>query len=440
MPADTVLWIEIGIAALIGIVILMVRIEFAILLYGFALGFPDCATPLGATINVRLDDLFLLAFLARMVLWSPAPLSRGQAGIFRWLWIFLAACGVSAVLETALGVPPDPYDAARMAGCAVIFFVLPRILDSKKRLRFFVSGLALAGIALVIQVRQHVEASGGAGASANFQQLKSAATFDTWNPNTVGQAAILLVLGAGLGWILFSGAPAKKILWPCLAAGFALLPAFVFVRGSAISIAAAVALFLCLLRRWKSLLLFAALSSLAVLVLYARDRQFLEGAATVNVSTGEGLSSRLNRWGMAVQGIQDKPWLGHGFGQELCYLTQIGGEGVAHNDYLTVWLELGVGGLLLFLGTIFQFIRGGWRLYRHSRYQQQGALVLAATLALFLDSMGLPTLYWEKLPTITLSLGVALIGLCERNEMEIASPALSTRVHETLDGIPAPTT
>jgi O-antigen ligase len=147
----------------------------------------------------------------------------------------------------------------------------------------------------------------------------------------------------------------------------------------------------------------------------------MEDATSVNVATGEGFSHRFDRWGMALQGIQTQPFVGHGFGQELTYLTLIGGEGRAHDAYLAVWLELGLGGLLLFLVTIFQFVRAGFILYGNPRFQLHGTLILALILALALDSLGLPTLYWEKLPTIALSLAVALVGLCERDVPEISS-------------------
>jgi O-antigen ligase len=355
-PTPT-LWLELGVAALLGVATLWTRAEYALFLYGLALGFPDFAVPLGATVNLRVDDVLLILFLARMILWSPAPLSRSQRAIFMWQMIFLGVCIFSIAVESAQGSPPQAYDAAKMAGCAAIFLVLPRVVQSETRLRFLVAGLVCGGIALAIQVRQHLDANGAT--VANFQQLKSAATFDTWNPNTVGQAAILLVFAAGLGWIVFSGSLVHKILWPSLAAGFALLPAFVFVRGSSLSIASGLILFLCLLRRWKSLLVFAAICLCVVLYLNTYQRQLLEEASTLNVSTGEGFSHRFDRWDMAVEAIRSRPLTGHGFGQELAYLTEIGSEGRAHDDILTVWVELGLGGLILFVITIAQFARAG---------------------------------------------------------------------------------
>ena len=379
MYPTATLWFEIGVAILLGSVFLWTKPEYGLFLYAFSLGFPDFAYPLGTTINIRLDDVLIVLFLARIILWAPAPLSRRQRSIFTWQGIFLAASLLSIAAETAQGRPPGGYDAARMAGCAVIVFVLPLLVQSERRLRFFVAGLMCGGVALVIQVHQHLGES-SSNDFANFQQLKSAATFGTWNPNTIGQAALLLVFAAGLGGIVFSKTLMNGILWPCLAVGFALVPALVFVRGTSISIAAGFLLFLCMVRRWKWVLIFGAVCLSAILYLHSRDPQLMKDATTVNLTTGEGFSHRFDRWDMAFRAIQKKPLFGQGFGQELNYLTLIGSEGRAHNTYLTVWLELGLGGLLLFLAAIFQFVRAGFFLYGNPRFQSAGSVDLGAHL------------------------------------------------------------
>lgn len=419
MHVSAIPWFEIETAILIGIGTFCAKPEYGLFLYAFALGFPDFAVPLGTTTHLRLDDVLLVPFLARAILWSPAPLSRSQRSIYAWQAIFVAVCAFSIAVESAQGTPPEAYNSAKLAGCTAIALVIARVVQSERRLRFFVAGLMCAGVALATQVRQHLDANFSSSFS-NFQQFKSAATFSTWNPNTIGDAAILLVFAAGLGWIILPRS-ASRILWPGLAMGFALVPAFLFVRGSSLSIAAGVILFLYLLRRWKSLLFFAAVCLCAVFYLYSLDRQRFQDAATLNVTTGEGFSERFDRWDMAVRAIQAKPLIGHGFGQELPYLTRIGSEGVAHNDYMTAWLELGLGGLLVFMVVIFRFVRAGWLLYEKPQFQRHGALILALTFALCLDSLALPTLYWEKLSTIALSLAAALIGICERNDPEIAA-------------------
>jgi O-antigen ligase len=416
MYPTPMLWMEIGVAVVLGVAILWTNVEYGLFLYAFALGFPDFACPFGTTINIRLDDVLLLLFLVRTMLWSPAPPSRSQKSIFAWQAIFLAVCVLSIAVETARAASPGAYEAAKMAGCVAILFVLPRLLQSRRRLKFFVTGLMCAGVALGIQVRGHL-AEASSNSFVNFQELKSAATFGTWNPNTIGQAAVLLVFAAGLGGIIYSRTLVNRILWPCLAAGVAFMPALLFVRGTTLSIAAGFILFLSLLRRWKWLLLFTAVCACAVFYLHSHDRQLMEDATAVNLTTGEGFSHRFERLDTALQGIRQGPWIGQGFGQEMAFLDLIGSPGRAHNAYLAVWLELGLGGLLLFLAAIFQFVRAGFLLYENPRFQSRGALILALMFALGLDSLGLPTLYWEKLPTIALSLAVAVAGICERTEL-----------------------
>jgi hypothetical protein len=419
MVLTPILCFEIGVAVLLAVAILWTKAEYGVFLYALALGFPDIALPLGDAINIRVDDVLILLFLTRMTLWTPAPLSKKQWNIFKWQVIFLGACFLSIAVETSMGAPPGAYETAKMAGCSAILFVLPRLLETQKRMRFFVAGLMCGGAALVIQIRMHLD-DFSSTRIANFQELKGAATFSTWNPNTVGQAALLLAFGAGLGGILFSKTWANKMLWPSLAMAFALVPALMFVRGTTLSIAAGFVLFLFMVRRWKWVLAFGVACLCAVLYVHARNPQLLEDATAVNVATGEGFSHRFDRWGMAFQGIQTQPFIGQGFGQELPYLTLIGSEGRAHDAYLAVWLELGLGGLVLFLAAAFQFVRAGFLLFGNTRFRMHGALILALILALSLDSLGLPTLYWEKLPTIALALAVALVGLCDREVPEIA--------------------
>ena len=436
MHLSAILWFEIGTAILIGIAVLWAEPQYGLFLYAFALGFPDFAVSLGTTTHLRLDDVLLVPFLARAALWSPVPFSRTQRTIYTWQLIFLAACVFSIAVESAQGRPPLTYDVARMAGCASIIFVLQRLVQTEKRLRFFVAGLVCAGIALAIQIRFHLVAD-ATRAFASFQQFKGVATFETWNPNTIGQATVLLVFAAGLGWIIYSGTLTGSILWPSLAVGFALVPMLLFVRGGSLSIAAGFILFLSLLRRWKAIVAFSTVCLCAVLYLNSQHKQLLEGAAAIDVVTGEGFSDRFDRWNMAVRAIQAKPLIGQGFGQQFPYLTQIGGEGVAHNDYLAVWLELGLGGLVVFLAMIFQFVRAGWFLYRKPRFRRHGALLLAVTFAFCIDGIGLPAQYWEKLSTVALSLAAAVVGLCERNELEMGVKEVRTPAREPFERLSA---
>jgi O-antigen ligase len=411
-------WLEVCIAALLVGGYVCAKPEHALFLYGLALGFPDLAFPLGTVVNIRLDDVLILLFLIRFIFWTPASTVPRQRKIFRSQMCLFAFCVFSAVVESARGVPPPAYETAKMMGCAAIVSVLPRLLQSERRVRFLIAGLTSGGMALLIQIAWRL-GSNTANIQANFQEYKNAATFTTWNPNTLGQAAMLAVFAAGLGGILYSKSRAGKIIWPTLAFGFALIPAAMFVRGTTLSIAAAFLLFLGLTRRWKWVLAFFVLCLFAIAIVRATHPDLFEGATRVDLSTGDGLSHRFQRWETALGAIRQNPFFGQGFGQEWVYLSSIGSEGRAHNAYLTVWIELGIGGVALVLAVVYQIVSAGLSLYRQPRSQMHGALLLSLIFAMCLDSFGLPTLYWEKLPTIAISIGVALAGICERQFAEV---------------------
>ena len=292
-------------------------------------------------------------------------------------------------------------------------------------------GAVCGGVALALQI-VHRLGDSSANLQANFQEFKSAAAFATWNPNTIGQAAMLVVFAAGLGGILFSNSRPGKLLWPSLAIGFALVPSLVFVRGTTLSIAAGIVLFLCLSRLWNWVLVFFLLCVSVVFFVRATSPQLFAGATQVDLATGEGLSHRAERWEMAIGAIGAKPIAGQGFGQEWVYLSEIGSEGRAHNAYLTAWIEMGIGGLALLLAVVVQIVLEGISLYRLPQFHLQGALLLALIFAICIDSFGLPTLYWEKLPTIAISIGVALVGICERKLFEPARQEARAHGFESL--------
>jgi len=412
-------WLEAGVGALLLGWYLCAEPDHALFLYGLALGFPDVAFPLGTAVNIRLDDVLILLFLIRIIFWTPPSQVPGQRRIFLSQMLFFAFCVSSAVVESARGVPPPPYEAAKMLGCAVIVLVLPRILQSERRLRSLIVGLICGGLALAIQIAQRL-ASSSANIQANFQEYKNAATFTTWNPNTLGQAGMLASFAAGLGGILYAKSWAAKIMWPVLSCGFALIPASMFVRGTTLSLVAAFLLFLCMVRKWKWVLAFLVLCLIVIGFLRATHPDLFDSATRVDLSTGDGLSHRRDRWATALGVIREKPLVGQGFGQEWVYLSGIGSEGRAHNAYLTVWIELGIGGVAFLLAIVYQFVSAGIMLYKQPQFRMHGALLLALMAAICLDSLGLPTLYWEKLPTISLCMAVALLGICQRQASEDA--------------------
>jgi O-antigen ligase len=431
MDLSITLGVEIGIAVLLTLAVFWAKPEYGLFFYGIALGFPDIALPLGTAINLRLDDGLIVFFLLRSLLWSPASLTSGQRSIFKWQACLAAACTLSALVGFARHTPPAAYETIKMIGCVAILISLPRLLLSERRIRFLAAGLMCGGVALMFQIGQRLE-SNPKNFLGGFQQLKTAASFTTWNPNTIGQASTLLVFAAGLGWITFRRSRIHSALWFCFATTFSLIPALVFSRGAGLSLTTGYVFFLWLVRRWKLALVFLMIGVSIFGYVRARDSELVDSATQVDITTGEGFSHRFDRWDMAIGAIKSDPYLGHGFGQEWTYLSDIGSEGRAHNAYMTVWIEMGFGGLALLLAAIYQFVSRAVSLYRDSEFQMYGALLLAWSVAVCMDSIGSVTLYWEKLPTIALSIGIALIGICERNRMWPAAQNAFAAQYEAL--------
>jgi len=411
---------EIGIAIALILVVFWGKPEYGLFVYGAVLGFPDTALPFGTAINLRLDDALIVFFLLRSFLWSPASLTSGQKSIFKWQMFLAVACAFSALVGFASGTPPAAYETIKMIGCVGILIALPRLLQTKRRFRFLVAGLMCAGVALMVQIGQRL-GSGPANFLGSFQELKNAAAFSTWNPNTIGQASMLLAFAAGLGWIVFRKSRVYSGIWLGFATIFSLIPTMVFARGAGFSIAVGYVLFLLLTRHWKFALLFLLIGLSIFAYLRKVDTELVDSATRINITTGEGFSHRFDRWDMAMEAIRSDPILGHGFGQEWIYLSGVGSEGRAHNAYMTVCIELGLGGLAILLFAIYRFVSRGMALCRDSEFHACGALLIAMIATVCIDSLASSTLYWEKLPTVALSIGIALIGICEREHMPAAA-------------------
>jgi O-antigen ligase len=87
------------------------------------------------------------------------------------------------------------------------------------------------------------------------------------------------------------------------------------------------------------------------------------------VETLESGSGRIIAWKFAWDQIQDNFYLGKGFSyteyifkQNYDYLSRLGHQGAAHNAYLTIWLDTGLIGLLLYLiGLLMTFLKAAKR-------------------------------------------------------------------------------
>jgi exopolysaccharide production protein ExoQ len=131
------------------------------------------------------------------------------------------------------------------------------------------------------------------------------------------------------------------------------------------------------------------------------------------------LTGRTYIWAASVRVIAERPWLGYGWGgvwadpfrdPTATMNRQIGFQAShAHNSALQLLLELGIVGLVLWLGTLVLLIRLGWQLLR--RDDSLGMLlVLVGTVIAF---AGLSEVT-SKGPLLVLELALIGIGLSRR--------------------------
>ncbi|GHH81451.1 O-antigen ligase family protein [Streptomyces capitiformicae] len=96
-----------------------------------------------------------------------------------------------------------------------------------------------------------------------------------------------------------------------------------------------------------------------------------------------GSSGRSQMWEITWNSIKESPWLGHGIGDA----QQLISDNIPllthpHNDYLRLWNDLGVIGLVLWVSAVFLLMRGARRRWRIAATAADRAIHQAALLCL----------------------------------------------------------
>lgn len=410
-------------ACLFIVALMLLHPEYILFLYGVSLGFPDFAISLAGIINLRLDDLMILFLLIRLVITlEQVNTTPDQKNIVLIYGTFFAYALFSASVMTFFGYPPDSYPLIRDVGGVSLFLVLTYSVRSERSFSFLVSGMVVGGIALVVQVVMNFQ-NIAIQSLTRSSQLKDLTAFGTWNPNTVGQAGLLMTFVAGfLACVPAKGSRMVSVLCAALAAVFACLPAAIFARGATIGVLVGWLLFLLLIRSWKLLVVIVAFGAAAFSSWYRVFGKLIQSAADVDIKTGQGFSKRYDLWRIAGDLISQKPLLGHGFGQEARLYQEINGQAMSHDAYLSVWIELGLVGLCLLLLLLFCYIRPAVRSLLAVRNNSGYALVLGLSAGLCVESIVGMGLYGEKFVTIGLALMCVALGVMERRD---AAPRFS---------------
>lgn len=222
------------------------------------------------------------------------------------------------------------------------------------------------------------------------------------HPNVL---AGILVLGLPVPLALLMFSKARMRPWErAVAAAAAALISIVLIltksRGALLA-AALAALALCLLRWRRAWVVIAAAALLAGLALWGVGFAAVAERLTATGTT-VGWPGRFEIWSRALYLIQDFPFTGIGMGtfervtNELYPYFLLGPNADvphAHNLFLQVAVDLGIPGLLAWLGVLMVTLRSAWRVYQTGRREGLswatglGAGLVGSQLALLTHGM-----------------------------------------------------
>lgn len=402
------------IAALIVLIILLIRPEYILFLYGLSIGFPDISAKVGGVINIRVDDILIVMLFARMVITlKPLSVTELQKKIIAVYLFFLSYCLLSGTVIAIFGGSVDSYVLLRDMGGGFTFVILLLAVDSERSFRFLLFGLFLAGLAIGFQVTQHFNEI-ALESLTDSNQIKDASSFSSWNPNTVGGYGILFSFSAAMAWYMSPTHNWRRQLWSMTPILFISLPLFTFARGATVSLVCGWILFLVLMRKWKVLLSAMGLAALLFAIWYQAFSDIIATAFDIDLKTGKGFSSRYDLWSNALNLVKQSPLWGHGYGQEVRLFILTFGRGMSHNAYFSILVELGLFGLLVLLWQISNYYYAAIRLFRKNRPNVGSYLIIAFMTSICIDSLSGSGLYGSKYITLLLAIIAIFIGFLEK--------------------------
>jgi len=356
--------------------------------------------------------LFLCVFAN--LLYHPCHFTKSQLKFLKLMAFFALFCLLSLCVILILGLPLDFYSLSRMLGCMLILSTFSIILKSSERVIWLGWGLLFGGGILILQIMFRWHRTVDITSMSHSYQIKNTLRFQTWNPNTPGNYAIMFAFILALISYEMSGIK-KKIFW--LTAGvFSLIPFFIFSRGAMAGIGVSWLVFILLARRNRPAKIVVVAMFIGVLIyLSIYERGLMHSAVRINFLTGQGLSGHDIMWRTALDLIAASPIVGYGFGQEVrLFSMRLTTGGMAHNAFLSVLVEVGLLGLLLFILPLGYLVYRFWR-YTHGRfYDTRAVICFGFLLGILVLSLSYSALYWQKSQMIILSLMVVYLGKVEK--------------------------
>jgi putative inorganic carbon (HCO3(-)) transporter len=387
-----------------------------------------------APVNAGPESRFLhqlrrgAAFLAGYEIWIVIPLvvggllttrlmpvAVGVAGSFWGIrWVGTGRLSIRTPADWAIGllvvmIPVTLWATAlpdqtmpqvfRLLNGIALYYVIVNGSNSMARVRLSVYGFVLAGLGLAIFAPISVNWSTSGKLPFIPPSIYGRFTLfvaDTVHPNVMaGFLVVLVPLALAISLFDWKWLSSVHRIWIGLAS---LFPAGILIltKSRGAWVAFAMVLVLMAILRWRRgwIGLVALLIGAGIAIYLLGITPILEALSTTD--TISGIDGRLEIWSRAIYMIQDFPFTGVGMGSftqvaDTLYPFFLAAPGTimhAHNLFLQVAVDLGLPGLIAWLGTFSVVVVAAWQLYQRGRVGHNywlaglGAGLLGSQLAL----------------------------------------------------------
>lgn len=346
----------------------------------------------GGGATLRIDDFLIMiigiSWLARMAVYKELGLIF-KTKLNRPIFYYILVCFISTafgVLAGRISMLTGFFFVVKYIEYFVIYFMVTHYISDRKQIRNFVITLFIT--CAIVSVIAIIQIPSGERITAPFEGKSG-------EPNTFG-GYLILMLAIVMGLLLYIKETKRRVLLAVL--GTLIFIPFVFTLSRSSWIAffpMYVALIFTTQQRWKLLGILIVVLALAPFLLPESARKRINytfqsekvvkwqqqiGDVTLDTST----SARIHDWKLALAAFLKKPILGYG----------ITGWKFVDSQYIRTLVELGILGVVTFIGLIYALLKEIWRIYRIMDTSFAKGLTLGlfvGTIALITHSIGANT-------------------------------------------------
>lgn len=316
----------------------------------------------GITLLKYLGGATLLYALVYLAVGRRSAPRFAQAGQSLW-FVFLACWGMASYLF--LGAPGPFGQSPFMIYFSLVqlFFITMVLVDSARRLRFVV--LSIVGSVAFASLHSLREWQ-NAGFAAGYRP--------GWVSGDPNYFSLCAVLAIPLGVQLAAAQKDPWAKWFCWICIIVTVPALLIAasRGALLGLAVT---FVAAVARSRHRVRVAVVGAVVCLpLLLAIPSSPLRRLIQPTRSDSESSGHRLSTWRMGVRMALDNPLTGVGVGNFKASAPdyrlpdeEVDREYIAHNTYLQIWAEMGVPGLVAFLGILWGTLRTARRVRRRTK-------------------------------------------------------------------------